>query len=453
LVSKAIGVYLYSHFTQFINKDDIKSIIEIGCGNGLDSIELKEYYNCEVYPFECNPESIKVCEENLKGSGIELIKKAVSNIDGKIKFYPVTNGNFLASSIYKVNEDYQKYENLQQEEIEVESIRLDTWLREKKIKPDMLCMDVQGAILKVLEGMGEHIKDVTYILTEVGTKISYDCEPLIDEVKLFMDKNDFDLIQSYNAHQYFGDYLFKKRKTKIALTILAYNGEMYLPETIGNLLPFVDEVKVALDSRSNDNSREILKSFGSKVEFKEFKWDHHYSKAKNFMLKMVSKDTDWIIALSEDNKIKNEDCKKLVEFIKTISEDIGGICLPQKNHYPDWTDDEEHYIGWLYPNRHCCILRNFDTLRSEGRVHENYSNTIKAKGFNIINYDEVNRHHHAWRGEKDIISLKGHSGFGHKYYKALGQLPWDWTSGEELPKFSEDIPTEVIDYLGDKSGH
>ena len=231
---------------------------------------------------------------------------------------------------------------------------------------------------------------------------------------------------------------------KIALTILSSSGEMYLRDTIGNFLPYVDEVKVAIDSKCNDKSREILKEMN--IEFQEFKWEHHYSKAKNFLIGLVSKDIDWIIELGEDTKLSPEDCKKLIDYIKTVPEDVGGINLPMKHHSPDWTCDEENYIlKQFYPQYHCCIVRNYPGLQWEGRVHETPHWNVIRHGYKVIDYGEVNRHHHAFRGDEKFARY-----WTHLYYLALSQLPEDWNIGDQLPEFDETrgtIPEEIRKYL------
>jgi hypothetical protein len=41
---------------------------------------------------------------------------------------------------------------------------------------DLLCMDIQGAEPLAIEGLGERVKDVTYIITEVADALFYDGE-------------------------------------------------------------------------------------------------------------------------------------------------------------------------------------------------------------------------------------------------------------------------------------
>ena len=166
---------------------------------------MKQYYNANVICFEPNPESIAECKKHLTPD-IPLIEMAVSDFNGVMNFYPVVNGNYLASSIYKADETY--FEGLKQVVIKVETTRLDTYISNSNITPDLLCMDVQGASLKVLKGLGDKLKDIKYIITEIEIKKIYEGEELLPAVKQFMDDNGFELKAGIEETPWFGTWLF-----------------------------------------------------------------------------------------------------------------------------------------------------------------------------------------------------------------------------------------------------
>jgi FkbM family methyltransferase len=170
--------YLYEGFTRLIDKRSIHTIIECGSRDGLDTIALEEFFNPDViYSFECNPESIPVCLGNIEGhEKILFSNMAVTNIDGRVKFYPTDmrkspDKNIGASSLFRHTR------GLVQKEIEVGAVRLDTFMQLQNINHiDLLCMDLQGAEPLAVEGLGERKKDVTYIITEVAGNLNYDGE-------------------------------------------------------------------------------------------------------------------------------------------------------------------------------------------------------------------------------------------------------------------------------------
>jgi FkbM family methyltransferase len=163
------STYTQGKFTRYITIP-IKIIVECGSRDCLDAIEMLNYYKPDkIYSFECNPESISVCENNIKEfSKIELIKKAVTNKNGVVPFYPTdmikcVDKNIGASSLLK-----HKDINFIQKEITVDGIRLDTFMNQYNVdKIDLLCMDLQGAEWLALDGLGwKKIKNVSYIILE-----------------------------------------------------------------------------------------------------------------------------------------------------------------------------------------------------------------------------------------------------------------------------------------------
>ena len=58
--------YINANFTKHIKKD-INVIIECGSRDCEDAIKMLDYYNPnKIWSFECNPDSVKVCLENIK---------------------------------------------------------------------------------------------------------------------------------------------------------------------------------------------------------------------------------------------------------------------------------------------------------------------------------------------------------------------------------------------------
>lgn len=203
--------YTDPQFTKFINSK-IDIIFECGSRDCIDAIEMKKYYNpSQIYAFECNPESVIICKDNIKNhQNINLINKAVSNLNGKIKFYATDmeksfDKNIGASSAL-FHRDNQK--EFIQKEIQVESIRLEDFMLENKIeKIDLLCLDLQGYEKTALEGLGNSIKKVNYIISEVSFSSFYHGDILFEEYKDFLKLNGFNLTHTI-SYGGFGDALF-----------------------------------------------------------------------------------------------------------------------------------------------------------------------------------------------------------------------------------------------------
>jgi FkbM family methyltransferase len=102
-------------------------------------------------------------------------RKAVSLADGPVPFYPfdlTKYNNMGSSSMLKIDfskrnlsdPDYNKPNP--QKEITVPGTRLDTYIKDKNINIDLLCMDLQGYELNALKSFGTRLNDVKYIITD-----------------------------------------------------------------------------------------------------------------------------------------------------------------------------------------------------------------------------------------------------------------------------------------------
>jgi FkbM family methyltransferase len=194
-----ISSYLNKRFTSRINGNIIQTIIECGGRDGLDALALYNHYHpSRVYVFECNPEAIELCRNNLKANPfIKLIEKAVYNENKIVDFYPTDmkrskDKNLGASSMLWHRDNKVEFF---QKKIQVEAIRLDTFMKEVGLKKiDLLCLDVQGVELQVLEGLGSRLWSVQHIITEVCFEHYYEGDVLFKEVRRFLDGRGFDLL-------------------------------------------------------------------------------------------------------------------------------------------------------------------------------------------------------------------------------------------------------------------
>jgi len=181
------------------------NILDIGSRDLGESIIFSNAFpNAKIYAFECNPQTIPICIERSHGyENIKFFDKAVNNYDGICKFYPInksktittwSDGNPGASSLFKSNGRYT-LEKYGQDEIEVECVRLDTILKKENTNEvDIIWMDLQGAELLALESLGDYIKNVKIIYTEVEINPMYEGQCLFVDVDNFMKNNNFTLV-------------------------------------------------------------------------------------------------------------------------------------------------------------------------------------------------------------------------------------------------------------------
>ena len=186
--------------SNYIDFDNIKTIFDIGSRDCMQSLELKKFIpHGKIWAFEGNPNMIEECRRISNGiEDIVVIPKVCSNYNGTTTFNVVNGGNVGASSILKVTNNGRSRE-WGQSEINTECIRLDDFMDEINLKTvDMLWVDVQGAEKIVFDGMGEKLKDVKVINTEVGIhEPLYENSINAEELTEYMDKIGFKNMVTY----------------------------------------------------------------------------------------------------------------------------------------------------------------------------------------------------------------------------------------------------------------
>lgn len=225
-----------------IGHDNIKVIFEFGARYGEDTVEFaKRYKNASIYSFECNENTINQCRQYIKGfKNIVLTNKAVCDYDGFVKFYPIDkektittwiDGNQGASSIMKASGKYE-IEQYVQKETTVPCIRLDTFMNGLNINQiDVLWMDVQGAELAALKGLGDRLNDVVVIQCEVELMEIYTNQPLFYEIKKYLKRHGFCFMGFTSKSEYSGDAVFIQ-KDKITADCKSLCKMVLLPDLL-----------------------------------------------------------------------------------------------------------------------------------------------------------------------------------------------------------------------------
>lgn len=224
-------------FISYIPDKNKKYVIfDIGSRDCLQSIEFyNNFPNAIIYAFECNPNTLDICRKNIENykDRITLIEGAVCDHDGEITFYPINqqktittwaDGNPGASSLFKSNGEYD-IEIYVQDEIKTNSHRLDSVMKLNNITHvDILWMDLQGAELLALKGLGVFIHGVEYIYTEVSHKEIYTGQVMFKELNEFMVLNNFIIKNNLHLTGWQEDAIYQKH-TKAE--VVRYNGAWF----------------------------------------------------------------------------------------------------------------------------------------------------------------------------------------------------------------------------------
>jgi FkbM family methyltransferase len=204
---------------RVVDAEDIRTVVEIGARDGRETREFaRRLPQARIYTFECNPQTLPQCRSTVSAlRNSELIEKAVADRDGPLTFFPIDpertettweDGNPGASSLLRASGKYP-VETYAQREITVEGTTLKSFLAERKLPSvDLLWMDIQGAELMALKGLGDRIGDVKLIHTEVEFLEIYSGQPLFREIKRFLNAAGFRLVAFTAMDVFSGDAVF-----------------------------------------------------------------------------------------------------------------------------------------------------------------------------------------------------------------------------------------------------
>jgi FkbM family methyltransferase len=216
------SVMTLSRAVRRLLKKKVEVVVEVGARDCAETVGLHgQFPGARIIAFECNPETIPLCRGRVKGiSNITLVEKAVADREGEISFFPVESAetasrrmgvNPGASSIFRASGKYV-VEKYTQKEIKVPVTTLAREMSDRNISAiDVLWLDIQGAELVALKGLGEKLSSVGLIHAEVEFVEIYEHQPLFGGVKAFLNERGFALYGFTTFGRYFGDAIFVNR--------------------------------------------------------------------------------------------------------------------------------------------------------------------------------------------------------------------------------------------------
>ena len=175
---------------KFLNKQEPPVIFDVGANNGISAIEFKEWWpEAIIHCFEPQEEcwsALNQLEKIYNNESILVNKCAVGNeskkntlfythniTSGQSGFHKISNESkdSINLNALKANKDLDElkiYNDSLNHERNVDIIRLDNYMEEKKIDSiNLLKIDTQGHEPEVLEGLGSKLSNVDIVITEL----------------------------------------------------------------------------------------------------------------------------------------------------------------------------------------------------------------------------------------------------------------------------------------------
>src|SRR5688500_15387600 len=148
-------------FYKLIGGDDV--VFEVGGHIGYLT-QIFASVAKRVVVFEPGQNNLRYLRQNLSTfRNVEIIEKAVSDENGSATFYldPLTGQNNSLVKDYRVFSTNRLYADrtATTTETRVELVRLDDFVTQSRVYPTFIKIDVEGAELKVLQGMTSILKN------------------------------------------------------------------------------------------------------------------------------------------------------------------------------------------------------------------------------------------------------------------------------------------------------
>ena len=179
-----------------------KIIVDIGCGYGEWTKKLLKYYpNAEYFLFDA---------ETNNSEQLSYLKKKYNNLNYKICLLSDDNSKYTffnmgyGSSIFEEQTTIKRYI----QEIQSTTLIQELPLKIKNYNNNLIKLDVQGAELKVLDGLKEYINFFEIIILEVSLHNYNKDAPLFDKIMTYMSNKDYKLYDVYDLKRLGGKNSF-----------------------------------------------------------------------------------------------------------------------------------------------------------------------------------------------------------------------------------------------------
>lgn len=191
------------------------------CGASVGQ-ERDDYLNAgvpKVIWIEGDPKTFQELEKNLnhqKYDEMICFNECISDEDGKETVLHISSNEGQSSSLLEFEHhriDHPDVEFIY--DVKVKTKRIDTLLSEQMLdltEYDFLNIDLQGAELMALVGMGNELSKINYAYLEVNKKHEYrDC-PLVEDIDYYMGKFGFKRVETKWAGNFgWGDSFYLKK--------------------------------------------------------------------------------------------------------------------------------------------------------------------------------------------------------------------------------------------------
>lgn len=190
---------------------NIKGVLHVGAHECEEMEYYEKYVNrSDILWIEAIPDKVNFCKK--KFSNLLIENAVVSDKHEKIKFNISNNGassSMLNLGLHKKYHPHITYVN----SIECNTVLLSEILdKYNNIPFNFINLDIQGAELKAIKGMGDYLNNIDYLYTEINTGLVYDGCVLINELDSYLSRYGFTRVETFMTPYEWGDAFYIKIK-------------------------------------------------------------------------------------------------------------------------------------------------------------------------------------------------------------------------------------------------
>jgi FkbM family methyltransferase len=198
---------------------DIRGIVHVGAHLGEEAQSYDKAGVESVIWIEGNQElTVDLLERLKRYPGHKVITAIVGDVDGQDMDFRVTS-NRMSSSLLPLAKHKKYHPNVQVETVKtVTTRRIDNLISLKEILDGnytFVNLDLQGAELMALKGMGELLDEMKWVYVEVNLTDIYRGCPLLSDVDTYMLDKGFVRRKTRITKYMWGDALYQRRTPRI----------------------------------------------------------------------------------------------------------------------------------------------------------------------------------------------------------------------------------------------
>ncbi|MBN8575718.1 MAG: FkbM family methyltransferase [Cytophagales bacterium] len=172
------------------NLGDNDVFVDVGANIGYFSLVVGARSSAiKIFAFEMGSENVQIFNKNLALNNlknIEVHQVAVADFTGKVFYEDSAVGN----AVLKIMTDNKENNP---DVVVVESVTLDDFFRERTEKPTVVKIDVEGAEMKVLQGMQQLLSTNIKLLIEIHPKDLIGFGSSREEVLQYLKEQQFQI--------------------------------------------------------------------------------------------------------------------------------------------------------------------------------------------------------------------------------------------------------------------